>query len=43
VAPGATDRPLFVVAVGAPAVATNVGAAFLVGAVRWLVRTRGFR
>ena len=39
----ATDRPPFVVAVGALAVATNVGVAFLAGAVWWLVRTRGFR
>jgi len=43
VAPGATDRPLFVVAVGTLAVATNVGVAFLAGAVWWLARTRGFR
>ena len=43
VALASTDRPLFVVAVGTLAVATNVGVAFLAGAVWWLARTRGFR
>ncbi|MFQ3320166.1 MAG: hypothetical protein ACI8UR_001083 [Natronomonas sp.] len=33
-----TDRPLFVVAVGVLAVVTNVGIAFVVGAVWWHVR-----
>jgi hypothetical protein len=33
-----TDRPWFVVAVGGLAVATNVGVAFLVGAVYWQFR-----
>jgi len=43
VALASTDRPPFVVAVGVLAVATNVGVAFLAGAVWWLARTRGFR
>ena len=39
----ATDRRGFVVAVGALAVLTNVGVAFVAGAAWWLVRARGFR
>jgi hypothetical protein len=39
----ATDRRGFVVAVGALAVLTNVGVAFVVGAAWRLARTRGFR
>ncbi|PSQ43124.1 hypothetical protein BRD14_03490 [Halobacteriales archaeon SW_5_68_122] len=43
VALASTDRPLFVVGVGTLAMATNIGAAFLAGAIWWLARTRGFR
>ncbi len=43
VALGATDRRAFVLAVGALAVLTNVGVAFVAGAAWWLLRTRGFR
>jgi len=41
VALGSTDRPLFVVAVGALAVLTNVGVAFVAGIAWWQLRERG--
>jgi len=41
VALGSTDRPLFVASVGALAVLTNVGVAFVAGVVWWQLRERG--
>ena len=41
VALGSTDRPLFVVAVGALAVLTNVGVAFVAGIAWWQLEQRG--
>lgn len=38
VALGATDRPLFVLAIGGVSIVTNVGAAFVAGVVWWRLR-----